>query len=583
MKVGQDWFRALFEHSGDAWVVVDEEGSVMAANRAALALLGYHEPALLAERRIGHLVSGPGIPWVAGAAPPAGVQELIGHRADGRPIPLDAVFSPFEAEGVRQVGVMLRDATDRAGLRESAARLHSVVDTAVDGIIVAGSDGRIVFANPASVAMFGYGTPEEMVGRDLGMLMPQAMAARHGAYMAGHDSGRGVRAIGVPGRELTAKAADGHEFPIDLSVGAFMVGGERFFTGVLRDATARRAAQMGQELLKREVDHRAKNALAVALSLVRLSPRDNAERFAAAVEGRIAAMARAHSLLATEEWGGADLRALAEGEVATHANQVELKGPRVRLAPAGVQPLAMALHELATNAVKHGALSRPEGRVRLSWVFAAPDWKLHLDWRETGGPPIPGPPANEGFGSRLLSSLARHQLRGDLRLDWRPEGLHAVLTLGRERAMPDAAGATMPAGSSAAPSIPPVATPPGRPRVLVVEDELLVALELEAMLARLGCQVVGPARTLTEAVRLAAIEPDLAAAVLDVNLDGERVFPVADMLAARGVPILFATGYGGNDSLAGRDAKAVAVLRKPYAQEAMIAAIGQALRGGAAH
>jgi len=169
------------------------------------------------------------------------------------------------------------------------------------------------------------------------------------------------------------------------------------------DITERKRAEDRQALLMREVDHRAKNALAVALSLVRLAPRDDAGRFAAGVEGRIAAMARAHSLLAKERWGGADLRSLAEGELAAHAGRVRFAGPPVRLAAEAAQPFAMLLHELATNAAKHGALSAPGGAVDLEWDLGGEGGGLRLCWREAGGPPLAGAPARKGFGSRLVA------------------------------------------------------------------------------------------------------------------------------------------------------------------------------------
>jgi CheY-like chemotaxis protein len=114
--------------------------------------------------------------------------------------------------------------------------------------------------------------------------------------------------------------------------------------------------------------------------------------------------------------------------------------------------------------------------------------------------------------------------------------------------------------------------------VLLVEDDALLAMEIETALRDLGCEVAGPARSLTEAVRLAADEAELHAAVLDVNLGGECVFPAADLLATRGVPVLFSTGYGSAESLEGREALAVAVLRKPYPREALASALQEALR-----
>jgi PAS domain S-box-containing protein len=188
--------------------------------------------------------------------------------------------------------------------------------------------------------------------------------------------------------------------------------------GVSLDVTERREAEDRQALLAREVDHRAKNALAVALSVVQLAPRDAPPgEFAAAVTERIAAMARAHSLLAESGWSGADLGTLAEGELAAHAGHVTLAGPRLRLAAGAAQPVAMLLHELAANAARHGALSRPGGSVALSWETTGCG-ALRLVWRESGGPEISGPPTRSGFGSRLVASLTKRQLGGTASFDW---------------------------------------------------------------------------------------------------------------------------------------------------------------------
>jgi PAS domain S-box-containing protein len=188
--------------------------------------------------------------------------------------------------------------------------------------------------------------------------------------------------------------------------------------GVSLDVTERREAEERQALLAREVDHRAKNALAVALSVVQLAPRDAPPgEFAAAVTERIAAMARAHSLLAESGWSGADLGTLAEGELAAHAGHVTLAGPKLRLAAGAAQPVAMLLHELAANAARHGALSRPGGSVALTWETTGCG-ALRLVWRETGGPEIAGPPTRSGFGSRLVASLTKRQLGGTASFDW---------------------------------------------------------------------------------------------------------------------------------------------------------------------
>jgi two-component sensor histidine kinase len=203
--------------------------------------------------------------------------------------------------------------------------------------------------------------------------------------------------------------------------------------GVNHDITERRRAEERQMLLAREVDHRAKNALAVVQSIVGLTRNDNPAEFRAAVTGRIAAMARAHTLLAREGWDGAELCELLDEELAPHRvsqapERVTLGGPRAGLAAGAAQPLAMALHELATNAAKYGALSTPEGRVAITWK-ASDEAGLTLRWTETGGPRLVAPPTRRGFGSSVVRSTVERQLGGSVRMDWLPDGLVCELAL----------------------------------------------------------------------------------------------------------------------------------------------------------
>lgn len=221
--------------------------------------------------------------------------------------------------------------------------------------------------------------------------------------------------------------------------------------GVMRDVTEQREAMERMALLMRELDHRAKNALAVVAAAVRLTPRQDPEAFARAVEGRVRALARAHGLLAEGRWSGADLRTLAEGELAaflTPADPVpgkpaspraELAGPAVRLRAEAVQAISMALHELATNATKHGALSAPGGVVRLGWEVDAGTRLLCLRWTERGGPPIEAPPPRRGFGSRVLEATVREQLGGQVSCQWSSDGL--VCTMAVPMARVEVAGA----------------------------------------------------------------------------------------------------------------------------------------------
>ena len=203
-----------------------------------------------------------------------------------------------------------------------------------------------------------------------------------------------------------------------------------------QDVTGEVLERRGDEarrLLMREVDHRARNALTIVQSFVRLTTAETVEEFRRVVDGRVEALARAQTSLAARRWEGADLRAVIEAELGALAptGLYRLEGPPVLLRAEQVQAMSMAIHELATNAGKYGALSNAGGALTVTWTRGR-GGAVTLTWSETGGPPA-GPPARAGFGSRLIASLAR-QLGGEIAYDWRPEGLEAELSFRLEAA-----------------------------------------------------------------------------------------------------------------------------------------------------
>jgi PAS domain S-box-containing protein len=202
--------------------------------------------------------------------------------------------------------------------------------------------------------------------------------------------------------------------------------------GVDVDITARKAAEERLMLLAREVDHRAKNMLAVVQAMVRLTRADTVEGLVEALEGRIGALARAHNLLAGARWQGAEIQRLVGEELAPYrvgdGGRIDLSGPAMSLAPTAAQSLAMALHELATNAAKYGALSAPGGRVAITWRHDEAAGLLILRWCETGGPTV-RQPAHRGFGMGVIERTIGQHIGGEVRFDWRPEGLVCELRL----------------------------------------------------------------------------------------------------------------------------------------------------------
>jgi PAS domain S-box-containing protein len=193
-------------------------------------------------------------------------------------------------------------------------------------------------------------------------------------------------------------------------------------SGVTVDITERKRAEERQNLLTREVDHRAKNALALAQSIVRLTRADNVKTYINAVEGRINALARVHTILSLSSWQGAEISKLVDQELAPYSmsGQIRLSGAGVELLPATAQSLALALHELVTNSAKYGALSTLSGQLSITWE--SEDAILALTWKETGGPLVQAP-TTRGFGTRSLMASVESQLGGQALFDWRAEGL----------------------------------------------------------------------------------------------------------------------------------------------------------------
>ncbi len=228
-------------------------------------------------------------------------------------------------------------------------------------------------------------------------------------------------------------------------------------SGVAMDVTLRRQVEERTALLAFEVTHRAKNTLAVVQAALRLTKAPDYASYVRAVEGRVAALARAQTMLAESQWREGDLRALLEAELRAFQAApppgegagepvVTLSGPPVSLPVRAVQALAMAVHELATNAVKYGALSSPAGRLHITWCLDAA-W-LYLAWRESGGPPLAAEPARKGFGSRVIEQTIRFQLSGRMEKRWEPAGLECDIAIPLTEAGPAVAGAPQPGGES---------------------------------------------------------------------------------------------------------------------------------------
>jgi PAS domain S-box-containing protein len=349
-----------------------------------------------------------------------------------------------------------------------------------------------------------------------------------------------------------------------------------WLSGVTADITERKRAEERQILLAEEVDHRARNVVAVVQSIMRLTRADSIDDYIGALDGRIGALSNAHRLLAGSRWEGADLNRLVEEEFAPYRassnERVVSQGPIVLLPPATAQTIALALHELATNAAKYGALSTNTGRVELSWRTEPS--KLELVWAESGGPKISAP-SRRGYGSRAIVAGIERQLGGMVDFDWQPSGLRCTLCVPYDSNAELLKRLTLkPRQIDGAPPQS-AASDPDDKRVLLVEDEPLVSMMLADMLAAFGHKVDGPYSRFSDAI-IAAKSNNLQAGILDVNLGGEKTYAVADILTDRKIPFAFVTGYG-PDTIVPAFAHAP-VLQKPIEAAKLHALLRQIVR-----
>lgn len=348
-------------------------------------------------------------------------------------------------------------------------------------------------------------------------------------------------------------------------------------SGVTVDITDRKRAEEHRMLLAEEVDHRARNVVAVIQAIMRLTHSDSIDNYIATIDGRIRALSTAHKLLATSRWEGADLRRLVDEELAPYrerdGERVEVTGPAVLLPPALAQTIALALHELTTNAAKYGALSVDTGRIKISWETEPR--QLTLSWVESSGPPV-NHPSRGGYGTRVIKGGIEGQLGGQTNFEWLREGLRCTLVVPNQAAK--AAPFDRETAGRKQDNRPQQSAGNGQcagRHVLLVEDEPMVSMMLADMLTENGEQVDGPYCGLREAL-LAATHNDLKAGILDINLDGNFVYPIADVLTERNIPFVFVTGYAA-DTIEPRY-NHIPVLQKPIEPERIWAALALSSR-----
>lgn len=435
---GDDFFRALVDALPAAIYTTDSDGRITYYNEAAAQLWG-HRPHLGQSEWCGSWK----LFWPDGAAmlhsdcPMAlavkekrairGV-EAIAERPDGTRIPFIPFPTPIYDSRGQFIGAvnLLVDITDRKTAEDAMQRLASIVESSDDAIVGKNLDGTITSWNKGAERIFGY-LAEEIVGRSIKTLIPPEYHSEEEAIIERIKRGQRVEHY-----ETVRQRKHGSRIDVSLTISPIknsqgkIVGASK----IARDISERRKGEAQLALLAREAEHRTKNVLATVQAAVRLTRANTGDEFRTAIEGRIQALANVHGLFIESRWTGADLRNLIIQQLSPYSQATnsggKIDGPNVMLEPGAAQTMAVAIHELATNAAKYGALSNPKGRVDVEWSHAG--GRLIIRWSEMGGPAVQ-PPRHQGFGMRVIENMIKGHINGDVRFDWRSSGLFCEMAL----------------------------------------------------------------------------------------------------------------------------------------------------------
>ncbi len=330
----------------------------------------------------------------------------------------------------------------------------------------------------------------------------------------------------------------------------------------------REKAQEKQELLIAELNHRVRNILNLIHSLVQQSRGTTTDvtEFTDVVGGRIQALARAHDQITRELWQPASVRDLIETEAEAYlfdkAKRIRIEGPDANVEPKAFTTISLVIHELTTNAAKYGALSDRSGHINVTLEQTGDD-ALRITWKESGGPIISKAPSRKGFGTTIIERSIPYELQGDADIRFETTGLKASFLIPAQNIASFGDRSVEQSGAEVSSD----QTGSLEGEVLVVEDNMIIALDAEEFLTALGASGVSVASTVQDGLKLVETRR-FTAAVLDVNLGTETSEPVARKLIELDIPFVFASGYGDNAALQEAFPN-VPMVQKPYDQAAL--------------
>ena len=323
---------------------------------------------------------------------------------------------------IQRVAGVVTDITERKQAQQIERRLAAIIASSDDAILSIDLNMVIRSWNTGAERLYGH-SAEEAVGRSVTMLLPDDRSEEETTILARIRAGQRVEPYETKRRRRNGELVD-----VLLSVSPIydtygrIVGASK----TAHDISAKKEAERLQTVLVGELNHRVKNVLATVMAIARQTlGRDDVDKASVETfEARLSSMARAHDLLIHGQWEQAELTAVIAQALSPYPkDRFEISGPAIKLAPRAVVSISLALHELATNAAKYGALSVADGRVAITWsVEMGETDQLKLRWQESGGPVV-NTPTRKGFGSRLIESLLAAELNGKVHVSYEPSGL----------------------------------------------------------------------------------------------------------------------------------------------------------------
>ncbi|ASY73442.1 PAS domain S-box protein [Sinorhizobium fredii] len=441
VRASEQRLRDLIEALPGAVYTTDAEGRITSCNPAAAELWG-RNPELGTDEWCGswRMYRPDGTPLPHDESPMAialkenrQIQgaEAVAERPDGVRVPFLAYPTPLRDASGKVIGAvnMLVDITERKRAEALAERLAAIVESSDDAIISKTLDGTITSWNDGAERLFGYGS-DEIIGNSIMTLVPPD---RRDEEMDILDRIR--RGEHIQHYETLRQRKDGSLVWVSLTISPLKdaTGKAVGASKIARDITERQHADQHRKTLMDELNHRVKNSMAVIQSIASqtLGHASTLDEAREAFGSRLINLAKAHDVLTRESWQSANLVEIVSDTVKPHAggkNRFRIEGPGVRLSPSAALAIAMALHELSTNAAKYGALSNGNGQVVIVWQIEGDDAgrRLVLHWQESGGPPVAKPKA-KGFGSRLIERALASELGGEVRVDYQSSGLECTI------------------------------------------------------------------------------------------------------------------------------------------------------------